>query len=294
MLECVPNFSEGRDRAVVEEIVKAIASSAGVWVLGHEMDADHHRSVVTFAGELPELVEAAVRGVERAAQLINLNRHRGAHPRLGAADVVPFIPLAGSTMDDAVQAAHQAGAEIWKRLGIPVYFYEYASEDRRPLQHVRRRGFEQLREDYQVHLPDAGGAPHPAAGATLIGARDFLIAYNIALDTSDLAIAQQIAGAIRESSGGFQFVKALGLYLPSANRVQVSMNLTNFSAIPLDLVYAEVEARALAAGVRIYESELIGFVPQRAYDLAPDVYGRCRGFNKGRILERRLAEAMGE
>ncbi len=294
MLECVPNFSTGRDPLVIEAIVNAIASTPGVLLLGHESDFDHNRSVVTFAAELPAIVEAAVRGVERASELIDLNQHQGVHPRLGAADVVPFIPLAGSTIDDAIRAAHQAGEEIWRRLNIPVYFYENAarSPDRRPLQKVRRRGFEQLLTDFATHAPDQGQAPHPSAGAALVGARDFLIAYNIVLASRDLAIAQRIAAAIRESSGGFPFVKALGLYLPSADRVQVSMNLTNFGKIPLAEVYATVETQARAEGTSIYASELVGFIPQRAFNLAPDIYRQCRNFSESRILEIRIAEVQ--
>jgi len=294
MLECVPNFSAGRDPEIVASIVEAIATTPGVWLLGHESDVDHNRAVVTFAGELPSIVEAAVRAVERAAERIDLNSHDGVHPRLGAADVIPFVPLQGSTMADAVQAAHAAGAKIWSRLGIPVYFYEHAasSSERRPLQRMRRRGFEQLREDHAAHPADLGEAPHPTAGATLVGARDFLVAYNIVLDSNDLAIARRIAAAIRESSGGFPFVKALGLYLPSSDRVQVSMNLTNFAAIPLADVYTAVESRAGIEGTSIFENELIGFVPQRAFDLAPEIYRRCRDFSDQRILERRLATVM--
>src|SRR5258706_5009678 len=213
----------------MSSIVDRVASVPRSAVLGHESAADHNRAVVTFVGEFPQIAEAAVRGVERASQLIDLSQHRGAHPRLGAADVVPFIPLDGSSMDTAINAAHEAGSEIWKRLAIPVYFYENAALEpaRRALQKVRRRGFEQLQRDYATHLPDLGEAPHPTAGATLIGARDFLVAYNVVLDTADIAIAQRLAWAIRGSSGGFPFVKALGLYLPSVDRVQISMNLTN-------------------------------------------------------------------
>ncbi|MEO8028097.1 MAG: glutamate formimidoyltransferase [Bryobacteraceae bacterium] len=291
MLECVPNFSVGPNPAIVESLAGSIASVTGAAVLGHESDADHNRTVITFVGSRGSIVEAAVRGVERAVELIDVTRHRGVHPRLGAADVVPFIPMAGSTMADAVEAAHAAGAAIWDRLRVPVYFYEHAAlqSGRRPLQKVRRQGYEQLLADFDTHRPNVGDALHPTAGAVLIGARDFLVAYNVLLETNDVAVAQRSAAAIRESSGGFPFVKALGLFLQSERRAQISMNLTRFAAIPLAEVYAAIESRAASEGTRIHTSELIGFVPQAAFKLAPEIYCQCRNFGEDRILERRMA-----
>src|SRR5712692_8887090 len=208
MLECVPNFSEGRNPRMVAAIAGAIATVPRVVLLGFEADADHHRSVVTFAGEPAAVMEAAIQGVGKAAELIDLRQHAGVHPRVGAADVLPFVPLAGSTLDDCVAFARQTGAEIWRRFRVPVYFYEAAAllASRRHLQNVRRLGFDGL-------PPDIGDiAEHSTAGAVAVGARHFLIAYNINLATSDAGIAKAIARKIRESSGGFRFVKAIGLH----------------------------------------------------------------------------------
>ena len=209
MLESVPNFSEGRDAGVVEKIANAIAGTPGVALLGYELDTDHNRSVITFAGDNSAVIEGAVRGVVEAAKLIQIPEHHGVHPRVGAADVVPFIPMEGATMADAVAAAHQAGAMIWERARVPVYFYgEAAQRDtRRRLEKVRRKGFDGFPQD-------VGDVPvHPTAGASVVGARPFLLAYNFDLATPDVSIAQKIAVKIRESSGGFPYVKAIGLYL---------------------------------------------------------------------------------
>jgi glutamate formiminotransferase len=288
MLECVPNFSEGRDEAVVRAIVDAIGSAPGVLVLGWELDADHNRSVVTFAGSAEAVVEAAVRGAGEAADLIDLNRHQGKHPRVGAADVIPFIPLAGSNMEDAVDAAHRSGEEIWRRLDIPVYFYEAASrlKQRQRLERVRRTGFDGL-------PPDIGTfAAHPAAGAAMVGARGFLIAYNVDLETPDPAAARAIAGVIRESSGGFRYVKAMGLYLPSRNCAQVSMNLVNFAETPLEELFHVIQDEAERLGTRVAGCELIGFVPRAAFEMAPDFFLRAGNFDESRIVENRIHQLL--
>ena len=285
MIECVPNFSEGRDPRVVAAIAGAIERAGGVTLLGFESDADHHRSVITFAGQPGAVMEAALLGVAKAAELIDLGAHVGVHPRVGATDVLPFVPLAGSTLQDCIRIAHAAGAEIWRRFAIPVYFYEAAAltPARRPLQNTRRRGFD-------GQPPDVGEVPsHPTAGAVMVGARNFLIAYNINLATPDAAIAKAIAAKIRQSSGGFPFVKAMGLHLESAHCAQVSMNLTNFAEIPLDELYAAVESEARRLGTRITESELIGFIPRQAFEQAPSFFSRIRGFDESRIIEDRLA-----
>jgi len=291
MIECVPNFSEGRDAAKLRAIVNAIAgdgpsAGSGVTVLGWESDADHHRSVVTFAGEADAVLEAAVRGVGKAAELIDLRKHVGVHPRTGAADVVPFVPLAGSTLEECADIAHRAGAEIWRRFGVPVYFYEAAAciPERRRLENIRRK-------DFDGRPPDIGDiAEHPTAGAVMVGARNFLIAYNINLATPDAAVAKAIAEKIRESSGGFRFVKAMGLHLKSRNCAQVSMNLTNFAEIPLDELYETLAREAKKAGTSIAESELIGFVPQAAFDKAPEFFRRTRGFTEKRVIEKRIGQ----
>lgn len=284
LVECVPNFSEGRDPKIVDAIVPAIAHDKRVAVLDREMDADHNRSVITFVAPPEAVVEAAVRGVAKAVELIDLTRHTGVHPRIGAADVVPFVPLEGVTLDDCAAFAHKAGKAIWQRLRVPVFFYEAAAlrPGRRNLADVRGGA---------VGPPDLGGpAPHPTAGAVAVGARRFLIAYNINLATNDLTLAQHIARRIRASSGGFQHVKAMGVLLASRNIAQVSMNLVDFELTPVEEVYAAVEEAAAAAGVKIAESELVGMVPHLAFEMAPSFYERCRNFHPGLIIEHRLDE----
>lgn len=278
MLECVPNFSEGADSAKVCAIVEAIRS-AGVSLLGWESDLDHNRSVVTFAGSEDAVVEGAVRGAGKAAELIDLNAHQGVHPRVGAADVIPFVPLEGSMMEEAAAAAHRAGQEIWSRFGIPIYFYEAAAmrPERKRLERVRRAGFDGA-------PPDIGTlAAHPRGGASMVGARGFLVAFNVDLKTADVAVANAIARKIRESSGGFRFVKAMGLYLESRGRAQVSMNLTNFAETPLNELLCAIEREAPVA-----DCELIGLIPRRAFEMFPDFFRRASNFNESRIIENRL------
>jgi len=288
MIECVPNFSEGRNPHTIAALARVIGHVNGIAVLGFESDADHHRSVITFAGEPEAVLEAAVRAAGKAAELIDLRHHAGVHPRVGAADVVPFVPLDGSTLEDCVAIAQRAGGEIWQRFRVPVYFYEAAAKvpSRQRLERVRKPGFDGL-------PPDVGDiAEHPTAGAVMVGARNFLIAYNINLTTPDAAIAKQIAAKIRESSGGFRFVKAMGLHLPSLGLAQVSMNLTNFTAIPLEDLYAAVEAEAARLGTAIAESELIGFIPRAAFDQSPAFFRRIRGFDDSRIIETRIGQLL--
>ncbi|HSP69953.1 MAG TPA: glutamate formimidoyltransferase [Bryobacteraceae bacterium] len=288
MLECVPNFSEGRDSAVVRAIAEAIGQVPGVLLLGAESDTDHNRSVMTFAGPADAVIEGAVRGAGKAAELIDLSAHAGVHPRVGAADVIPFVPLEGSSMEDAVIAAHRAGQAIWQRHGIPVYFYEQSarSPQRRRLEKVRKREFDGA-------PPDLGNlAAHPTAGASMVGARGFLIAYNVQLKTRDAGIAQTIARQIRESSGGFRYVKAMGLYLPSRDCAQVSMNLTNFAETPLHLVYEMIAAVARELGTEAVCGEIIGFIPRRAYEMAPEFFRKAENFTESRILEIRIAELL--
>jgi len=296
LIECVPNFSEGRDRRTVESIASSIGRTPGAEVLDVEMDADHHRSVITFAGRPEAVVEAALAGVGKAVELIDLNRHRGAHPRIGAADVVPFIPVAGLSMEECVRLARAAGTQIWERFGVPVYFYEAAatSPERRNLAEVRRGNFEGLRSEAATcaaRRPDVGGPElHPTAGATAVGARKFLIAYNVNLASRDVHLARRIAGKIRESSGGFRFVKALGLELERRGLVQVSMNLTDYEQIPVECLLETIENEAAAAGVRIESCEIVGLVPAAAFDLAPEFYRRAANFTPQVILENRLRE----
>lgn len=288
LVECVPNFSEGRRPAVLAEIVRAIESVPGALLLDHQMDPDHNRAVVTFAGPPEAVAEAALRAVGRAAALIDLTQHSGVHPRIGATDVVPFVPLEGMTLEDCVPLAHQVGAEIWRRFQIPVYFYEAAarSPERAALEKIRREAGSNL-------LPDLGGPGlHPTAGATVVGARRFLIAYNVLLATSDVETARRIARRVRASSGGLPFVKAMGVLLSRPQpRAQVSMNLTNFEATPVHVAYEAVAREAAAEGVSIESSELIGLLPQRAFDLSPEFFRSVENFHPRLILENRLAEA---
>ena len=288
VIECVPNFSEGRDEAVVRSIVESIGSAESVLVLGWEMDRDHNRSVVTFAGPPEAVVEGAIRGVGRAAELIDIRRHEGVHPRVGAADVIPFVPLDGGTMEQCVEAAHRAGHEIWNRFRVPVYFYEAAAKfaGRKRLEHVRRPGFDDL-------PPDVGDvATNPTAGAAVVGARGFLIAFNINLATRDVEIARAIAKSIRESSGGFPFVKAIGLPLASRDCAQVSMNFVNFALTSFDEVWGALVREAARHGTRVASTQLIGFVPRRAFEWAPDFFERAENFDESRVLETRIAQLL--
>jgi glutamate formiminotransferase len=286
VIECVPNFSEGRDVAKVREIASAIQATPGVLLLGWEADADHNRSVITLAGPVDAVVEAAVRGVGRAAELIDLREHAGEHPRVGAADVVPFIPLNGESIEDCSRAAHQAGEAIWRRFGIPSYFYESAAlkPERKRLEKTRRKGFD-------GGPPDIGDiAAHPSAGACMVGARAILIAYNVDLQTRDREIAQEIARKIRESSGGFRHVKAMGLYLESRDCAQVSMNLTRYEEIPLLELLRTIDQEAVRLGTRAGAGELIGMIPRKAFEMAPEFFRRAAKFDESRVIETRIAE----
>src|SRR5437763_8202544 len=240
LVECVPNFSEGRDKSKVDAIVEAMKVE-GVYLLDRDMDDDHNRCVITLAGEREAIQEAAIRGVGKAAELIDLNTHKGAHPRLGAADVIPFIPIEGVSIEDCVTMARHVGEQVWKRFQIPVYLYEAAAttSERQNLENIRRGQFEGIRAEIAsnpARKPDFGEARvHPTAGATVVGARKFLIAYNIFLNTPDVDIAKKVAKAVRLSTGGLRFVKAAGFLV--RGQAQVSMNLTDFEQTPIHRVY---------------------------------------------------------
>jgi glutamate formiminotransferase len=290
VIECVANFSEGRDRATVAAIEDAIASAAGVVVLRSEMDTDHNRSVITFVGPPDAVAEGALRGIEIAVERIDLRKHAGVHPRMGAADVVPFVPLEGATLADCAAIARRMGEQVWERFKVPVYFYEAAalSPERRLLENCRRGGFENPRL-----APDIGGPElHPSAGACIIGARKLLIAFNVNLRTDDVQVAREIARTIRASSGGLPFVKALGLPLSERGLVQVSMNLTDFEQTPLHHVFDAVRREAAARGVAIAGSEIIGLMPKKALEDAAAHYLQCENFESGLVLENRLAKAL--
>jgi glutamate formiminotransferase/formiminotetrahydrofolate cyclodeaminase len=297
LVECVPNFSEGRDAAKVDAIIEAIRSVRGIAILDRELDADHNRSVVTFAGPPAAIVEAAFRGVERAVGLIDLRHHTGVHPRIGAADVVPFVPVEGVTLDECVHLANELAVRLWESLQVPVYLYEAAARrpDRLNLENIRRGQFEGLRDEIRTNpdrLPDFGNAElHPSAGATVVGARKFLIAYNINLNTGDVEIAKRIAKAIRFSSGGFRYVKSMGVPLASRNLAQVSMNLTDFEQTPIHRVFEAVRAEAARYGASIAGSEIVGLIPKRALEMTAEWYLQVENFHPSLVLENRLAEA---
>ncbi|MBC7250844.1 MAG: glutamate formimidoyltransferase [Anaerolineae bacterium] len=292
IVECVPNFSEGRRREVIDQIVASIGEVTGVRVLDVESDADHNRTVVTFIGEPEAVEEAAFRGIRRAAELIDMEQHRGAHPRMGATDVVPFVPVRGVTMDDCVEMARRLGARVGDELGIPVYLYEAAATrpERINLADVRRGEYEGIRREIATdpqRAPDFGPREMGRAGATAIGVRPPLIAFNVYLTTDDVRIAQAIAKAVRHSSGGLRYVKALGLLVEG--RAQVSMNLTDYRKTPIARVVELIRAEAARYGVAIAESEIIGLVPQEALLDAAVHYLQLHRFSVDQVLENRLA-----
>jgi glutamate formiminotransferase / formiminotetrahydrofolate cyclodeaminase len=296
LVECVPNFSEGRDKSKVDAIVETMKLD-GVYLLDREMDADHNRCVITIAGDRDAVQEAAIRGVGKAAELIDLNQHQGAHPRLGAADVVPFIPIEGVTLEDCVAMARHVGEQVWKRHKIPVYLYEAAatSPERQNLENIRRGQFEGIRAEIATNparKPDFGEAAlHPTAGACVVGARKFLIAYNIFLNTADVEIAKKVAKAVRFSSGGLRFVKAAGFLV--RGQAQVSMNLTDFEQTPIHRVFEAVRAEAARYGALPQSSEIVGLIPKKALEQTAEWFLQIENFDSSLILENRLAGVMG-
>ena len=296
LVECVPNFSEGRDKAKVDSIVDAMKLD-GVYLLDREMDADHNRCVITLVGEREPIQEAAIRGVGKAAELIDLNVHQGAHPRMGAADVVPFVPIEGVTIEDCVAMARHVGEQIWKRYQIPVYLYEAAATipERQNLESIRRGQFEGIRAEIATNparKPDFGDPRvHPTAGATVVGARKFLIAYNIFLNTPDVEIAKKVAKAVRFSSGGMRFVKGAGFLVRGL--AQVSMNLTDFDQTPIHRVFELVKREAARYGVIPVSSEIVGLIPKKALEQAAEWFLQIENFASSLILENRLSAVMG-
>lgn len=293
LLETVPNVSEGRRPEVVERLA-TVAGAGGARLLDLHVDPDHDRSVLTLAGEAPELIAALLALYEAALAAIDLTRHRGAHPRAGAVDVVPFVPLggltmAGATMADAVVAARTLGAAVAERFGVPVYLYEEAASrpERRRLPDLRRGGF----EGFPAKMAQPGWKPdfgprrvHPTAGVSIVGARDFLIAFNALLDTADLGVARAVARAVRESGGGLPAVRAIGVHLPSRGRAQVSMNLLDYRRTSMAAALSAVEAEAARLGARVTETEIVGLVPRAAV---------CGDLGAGQVLEERLATSAG-
>jgi glutamate formiminotransferase len=296
IIECVPNFSEGSDRSKVESIVKAMRVD-GVSLLDWSLDGDHNRSVVTIAGPPAAVVEAAVRAAGRAAELIDLTAQRGVHPRIGATDVIPFVPVAGISLPQCALLARQAGQEIWNRYGIPVYFYEAAASrpDRALLEQVRQGQFEGLRELVlrdATRRPDLGGPGlHATAGASAVGARKFLIAYNLFLDRPDITAARAIARTLRASNGGLGGVKAMGVLVQG--RAQVSLNITDFRLTPVGHAFASVCRLAETYGTNVVDAELIGLLPEEAFERDSEWVRLIKQFQpEERILERRLKRPL--
>ncbi len=291
LVECVPNFSEGRSGETVARLVEAVEEVEGALVLGTHVDADHNRSVVTFVAPPERVVEAAVHVVARAAELIDLRRHAGEHPRMGACDVLPFIPLRGMTVEECVVLARAAGERIWRELQIPVYFYESAAlrPERRNLADVRRGGFELLKKEIGVvalRAPDVGEPRvHESAGACIVGVRPLLVAYNVNLQTSDLRVAREIARRVRERGGGLRNLKALGFEL-------ASMNLTSYAETNVHQAFEAVRREAEALGVEVLSSEIVGLVPQDALDRTAEHFLRLENYTPDLVLENRIAAAL--
>jgi glutamate formiminotransferase len=292
IVACVPNFSEGVDEGIIKAIVCAMRVE-GVRLLDWSMDSDHNRSVVTIAGPPAAVVQAAVRGAGEASRLIDLTRQTGVHPRIGAADVIPFVPVSGISLDQCALLARQAGNEIWRQFEIPIYFYEAAAArpDRANLEDVRRGQFEQLREAARKDAkrrPDVGGpALHPTAGACAVGARKFLVAYNIYFDSTDVSLVRAIAKDLRASAGGLKGVKAIGVM--AHGRAQLSMNITDLQATPVSAAYAQVCRLAARHKAEPAEAEIIGLLPQIAYEQESEWMRLLVGFDAAtKVLERRL------
>jgi len=293
IVECVPNISEGRDEEKVKSCIQPIKNTPGVKLLDYSSDADHNRTVITFAGEPEACALAAFALAKECRKLIDLTKHKGEHPRIGAVDVIPFVPISEVTMDECVELAKKLGARLWEELQIPVYLYEYAASapHRKNLADIRRGEFEGLPEKMKDPLwkPDFGGdSPHPTAGATVVGARNFLVAYNINLNTSDMKIGKKIVSCIREAKGGLVNVKAMAVWLEDRKQVQISMNLTNPFDTPMYRVFETVKMEASRYGVEIVGSEVVGLVPLGAIVNTVDYYLRLEDFKADQIIEVQL------
>ena len=298
LVECVPNFSEGRRAETIARLAQEVETVDGAFVLDTHMDPDHNRSVITFVADPETIVEAAVRVVALAAKLIDLGQHTGQHPRLGATDVLPFVPVRGVSLDDCVRLAHRAGERIAHEIGIPVYFYESAARrpERTNLEDVRRGGYERLLEEIALipaRAPDVGAARlHANAGAIAVGARALLIAYNVNLHTADVSVARRIARAVRGRDGGLRYLKALGFQLDERGLAQVSMNLTRYELTTLHHAFEAVRREAERWGVRVAGSEIVGLVPQAAIDKSAEYFLQIENFSPDLVLENRLAAAI--
>lgn len=295
LVECVPNFSEGRHPEVIEAIVAEARNTPGVKVLDVKPDASHNRMVLTFVGEPGAVKEAAFKCCAKAAELIDMEKHQGEHPRVGATDVVPFIPVSGVTMEECVEFANEVGRKIAEELQIPVYLYEAAAKTpaRKNLPDVRKGQYEGLKTEISrpERQPDYGPARmHPSAGATVVGARQFLIAYNINLDTANVEIAKKIANAIREAKGGYRYVRAMGVMIEDRNMAQVTINMIDYEKTPLFRVFETVKSEAARYGVNVIGSEIVGLTPMQALLDAVEFYLRLEGFSSQQVMEANLFE----
>ncbi len=298
IIECVPNFSEGANQKKIKAIVKVFESFPDVRLVDYSNDVDHNRSVFTFLGEPADVLDAALAASGKALELIDMRKQTGVHPRLGSVDVVPFIPLGKTRMKDAIDLAHTFGRKLNELYGVPVYFYGQAAliPERRELANVRHGGYEALSDKMAnpADAPDAGKPKfNPRAGATAVGAREPLVAYNINLNCDDLRLVQKIASQIREKSGGLKHVRAIGVILKSRGIAQVSINLTNCKETPLKAIYDKVETLAADRGVEILESELIGLVPKCAFAGTKPINLKLVNFDEDRLLETHLKAFSG-
>ena len=300
LIECVPNFSEGRRQDVIDEIVNCFKGKRGVYLLDHRADEDHNRLVVSLVGAPAPIQEALLEAAKVALKHIDMNAHQGGHPRIGAVDVVPFTPIKGITMEECIELAHSFGERYYKETGIPVYFYEDAAlrPERKRLEVIRKGQYEVLKEEAKTNpdrKPDVGEAClHPTAGATVIGARKFLVAFNVNLNTSDVNIAKKIATTVRASSGGFCHVKGIGLALEERGITQVSMNLVDYEKNSLYRVLEMIRMEAKRWGVEVIETEVYGMIPVNAILESAAYYLQIAGFDSEQVLELRLLELMGK
>jgi len=298
LVESVPNISEGRDKRKIEAIVAAVRAIQGVALLDVDPDPDHNRTVITFVGQPEAVEEAILRLVGKAVELIDLRQHRGEHPRMGAVDVIPFVPIRGVTMEECIELSRRVGEQIWSSFEVPVYLYERSATrpERRDLAEIRKGEFEGFSTKIQEPkwAPDFGERRvHPTAGVVAVGARPPLIAFNVNLGTSDLEVAKKIAKAVRGSSGGLRYVKALGFALEERGIVQVSMNMTDYEKTPLFRALELIKREAARYGVPVVGSEVVGLVPQKALNMVAEFYLQLEDFKEGQILENRIAEELG-
>jgi len=299
LIECVPNFSEGRREAVIESIVAPFKETAGCYLFDYRADSDHNRLVVSLVGEPEPIQQALLQAAQTAKAAIDMNRHQGGHPRIGAVDVIPFTPLQGITMEECVALAHDFGQRFFDHTGIPVYFYEAAAKtpQRKRLEVIRKGQYEGLKEavEQSERQPDLGPpALHATAGATVVGARKFLVAYNINLATSDITVAKRIAEAVRASSGGLCHVKGIALSLEERGMVQVSLNVVDYEKNPLYRVQEMVRLEARRWGVEVAEAEVYGMIPAAALLESAAYYLQLAGFTLDQIIELKLLQMIGE